>query len=387
MSAQKDIVPVKYLLQPEIKLQFDTACETHKDRLLARDHVVDLLIAAKEFHIAEDIAKCSNIIHFGRDKSSGRVVRLYADACNNRFCPICAHTLAMKKSMKAWYKIAGLLNYHYLAALMETDTNKIEKHLAEHFVRWDISPIANVPGDQVKQAIKDINKMSHDWKKLLFFNPDGAIRSVELTYNEDTHDYHPHLHYFLYYKDGVPAQLRAGEAAFRDVFWKHKYYADDLIIRQASRFGYKSFGISKVTRVHQWTMSQKVLQEVCKYPVKFSDYSQCGDLILLMEQLKCCRMTTFTGALAWKESDQEEYLEQKAHFVQSCDVVIARFFRYPGSRYSCSWEFAWIQEQGKTSEEIIKEWLEKSKNDAYTSGAPPTEKFMQTFLEGILFYD
>lgn len=111
--------------------------------------------------------------------------------CKNRFCPMCSWRQAKKDALK----ISILLKY-------------IQAELGLEFIFLTLTA-PNVVGAELNDEIKRYNKA---FSKLLKRKEvsriaKGTVRKLEVTYNKERDDYHPHLHVMIavnksYFKDG-----------------------------------------------------------------------------------------------------------------------------------------------------------------------------------------
>lgn len=124
------------------------------------------------------LKECGNFLSFisNKDRTNFRLVS--GNFCKNRFCPICSWLKARKNA----FEILELLKV-------------LEKKENKRFVFITLT-IPNVSGSVLKNTITEMNKSF----ERLFKTEDvkiinhGYIRKLEVTYNQDRNDYHPHFH-------------------------------------------------------------------------------------------------------------------------------------------------------------------------------------------------
>jgi len=124
--------------------------------------------------------ECGNWIEFFVDGEEKKYKVYQANFCKNRFCPLCAWRLAHKDAMK----ISVLMQY------LETEHDKA-------FIMLTLTA-PNVQGGELRCEITRFNKA---FKNLVerdevarVLKKNGYIRKLEITYNKERNDYHPHFH-------------------------------------------------------------------------------------------------------------------------------------------------------------------------------------------------
>lgn len=123
------------------------------------------------------ISTCGDMVSFLSSK--GEKFRLHSgEFCNNRFCPICSWRKAKKDGylLLALFSIVQKVNKKELIFLTLTAPNVVKEQLSEE--------------------IKDFNKAFERMGKTKKFKAMnlGYIRKLEVTYNAERNDYHPHFH-------------------------------------------------------------------------------------------------------------------------------------------------------------------------------------------------
>lgn len=101
--------------------------------------------------------------------------------CHNRFCPFCAVIRSRKDSM-----------------LINTVMELISKKEHKKFIFGTLT-VPNVPGEELADTIKQVN---HAWKKMMARKKfsavnKGYVRKLEVEYNAERNDFHPHLHFIM----------------------------------------------------------------------------------------------------------------------------------------------------------------------------------------------
>src|SRR5699024_246422 len=115
------------------------------------------------------------------DKTMEKTKSHRSNNCVNRFCPICA----WKKSRKNALKISVLMQY------LREEENK-------DFVFLTLTA-PNVKADELDDEIKHYNQSFQRLmqRKEVKNAVRGYVRKLEVTYNKERDDYHPHFHVIL----------------------------------------------------------------------------------------------------------------------------------------------------------------------------------------------
>lgn len=129
----------------------------------------------------EAIENCNTFIMMVADKTMENQKQHKGNTCKNRFCPICAWKKARKDAMK-------------LSVMMKA----IEEAEGKQFIFLTLTA-PNVPAEDLEQEIKDYNKAFQRLmqRKEVKAVVKGYARKLEITYNKDRDDYHPHFHILI----------------------------------------------------------------------------------------------------------------------------------------------------------------------------------------------
>lgn len=124
---------------------------------------------------------CGTFLLFNADQSKSKRKLATANFCKNRFCPMCS----WRKSLSDAFKIAIIS--HWIA-----EKNK------KKFIFLTLT-VPNVAKSELKESIKELNQ---SFNRLMKYKEivgvvKGFVRKLEVTYNEDRDDYHPHLHVMI----------------------------------------------------------------------------------------------------------------------------------------------------------------------------------------------
>lgn len=124
---------------------------------------------------------CGSFLLFNTDQSKEKRKLASANFCKNRFCPMCS----WRKSLSDAFKIAIIS--HWISTVHK-----------KKFIFLTLT-VPNVVKKELKQAIKELNQ---SFNRLMKYKEvsgvvKGYVRKLELTYNEERDDYHPHLHIMI----------------------------------------------------------------------------------------------------------------------------------------------------------------------------------------------
>ena len=127
------------------------------------------------------IINCNHFMMFHADVTLEKRKLVLANSCNNRFCPICAWRKAAKYSLKHLIMLKKLTEDRKYAFIFVTLT----------------SP--NVTAERLEEEIRDYAAAFKRFSETKAFDNMnvGYIRKLELTYNKDRDDYHPHYHLLI----------------------------------------------------------------------------------------------------------------------------------------------------------------------------------------------
>lgn len=127
------------------------------------------------------IKECNTFMMMIADESLEKKKQHKGNSCKNRFCPICA----WKKSRKDALALSVMMAY-------------LKQEKEKEFIFLTLTA-PNVSADELNEEIKHYN---HSFKKLMERKEvkaivKGYVRKLEITYNEERDDYHPHFHVLI----------------------------------------------------------------------------------------------------------------------------------------------------------------------------------------------
>lgn len=124
------------------------------------------------------LKECGNFIKFQASEDKTKFILAGGNFCNNRFCPFCSWLKAKRTAFELLELIKVVEYTEKLAFIFITLT------------------VPNVPKESLREEIENFNiSFNRLWKTKEFkaFNK-GFIRKLEITYNKERNDYHPHFH-------------------------------------------------------------------------------------------------------------------------------------------------------------------------------------------------
>ena len=124
------------------------------------------------------LKECGNFIKFQSSEDKTKFILAGGNFCKNRFCPFCSWLKAKRTAFELLELIKVVEYTEKLAFIFITLT------------------VPNVPKESLREEIESFNiSFNRLWKTKEFkaFNK-GFIRKLEVTYNEERNDYHPHFH-------------------------------------------------------------------------------------------------------------------------------------------------------------------------------------------------
>lgn len=124
------------------------------------------------------LKECGNFIKFQSSEDKTKFILTGGNFCNNRFCPFCSWLKAKRTAFELLELIKVVEYTEKLAFIFITLT------------------VPNVSREKLREEIECFNKSFKrlfETKEFKAFNK-GFIRKLEITYNEERNDYHPHFH-------------------------------------------------------------------------------------------------------------------------------------------------------------------------------------------------
>lgn len=235
--------------------------------------------------VLERIKNCGTFLEFATDENREKAKLLNANFCENRFCPNCAANQARKLAIE-------------LAISLEW----IKEKYGYRFIFLTLTA-PNIPAHEVEDELRDYSK---SFKRLFERKPvkaicKGYIRKLEMTYNIERNDYHPHYHVVV--------------AVNKSYFTDKNYYLSQKKWLEMWRESKRDWSIEAVdVRAVNENNLEKSVQEFAKYIAKDSNYAYSLDVFsTFYRTLKGKRYIAFKGIFdeAHKkyEAGELEYLK------------------------------------------------------------------------------
>ena len=140
--------------------------------------VSEHLVSAKTLEL---IKECNTFMMMVADENFEKKKQHKGNSCKNRFCPICA----WKKARKDALALSVMMAY-------------LKQEEGKEFIFLTLTA-PNVPAGELNDEIKHYNQsfqrlmQRKEVKKVV----KGYARKLEITYNEERDDYHPHFHVLI----------------------------------------------------------------------------------------------------------------------------------------------------------------------------------------------
>ena len=235
-----------------------------KDRLWSKRKLASLELAERlkmlHFRCAENVSECSERLEFV-EKSDGTLKLVRTWFCKNKLCAICNWRRALKYS----YQSSRIID------------KSIQEYPKARFLFLTLT-IKNMSSDKLRD---DISEMSKGFNRLFKYkkvdkNIIGFVRSLEVTRNHDTEEYHPHFHVLLMVK---PTYFKNSENYIPQTEWIELW-------KKAMQLDYDPVVNIKVVKNTEDKEITKAVKETAKYPIKPFDVDTDKDGQELSEETK-----------------------------------------------------------------------------------------------------
>lgn len=208
------------------------------------------------------VYQCAEVLKFKLQADGSK--KLYqAYFCKHKLCPMCNWRRAMK--------------YSWQAELVVNEA--IKREPKGRFIFLTLT-VKNVKGEALSETM---SKMTVGFNRLFKYkqvdkNVIGFLRSTEVTYSKDRHDYHPHLHVLLFVKSTYFA--RKGE------YLTQSDWTD--LWQKAMKLDYTPLVDVRAVKDKKGQGIKSAVLETAKYPVKPFDIERDkdGHVIVYTEQEK-----------------------------------------------------------------------------------------------------
>lgn len=265
-------------------------------------------------HIGENqmdlVENCNTFLSFVTDKTLEKKKLYKANPCKNRFCPVCAWRKARKDALG-------------LSLMMQY----VKQEESKSFIFLTLTT-PNVTAEHLEDEIQNYNHAFQKMFKRKKVNSiaKGYVRKLEVTYNAERDDYHPHFHVLI--------------AVNKSYFTDKRYYISQ---KEWLNLWRDVTGNPDITQVHVQRVkqnNQKELYEMAKYTGKDSDYlsnqkvfdtyykSLKGKQVLVYSGLfKEARKKLKDGDLDYlKEIDPTEYVYQIFYMWNKNEYLASEIF-------------------------------------------------------------
>lgn len=251
-----------------------------------------------------NIFNCGSFISFFADETLEKKKVNKSNFCKNRFCPLCAWRKAKKDSLK----ISILLKY-------------IQEELGHEFIFLTLTA-PNISGSDLSDEIKKYNE---NFKKLtkrkeVLKITKGYVRKLEVTYNAERDDYHPHFHVMI---------------AVNKSYFKSRDYIKKKQWLELWKECMNDSSITQVDVRKMDTSDSNAIAEIAKYGAKDADYLQSQKVFdVFYKALKGKQLITYSGVFKdalklFKNGELDEYKE-----IDLTEYIYMLEYNWKGNSYT-----------------------------------------------------
>lgn len=234
----------------------------------------------------ELIKECNTFMMMVADESLEKKKQHKGNSCKNRFCPICA----WKKARKDALALSVMMSY-------------LKQEEKKEFIFLTLTA-PNVPAEELNDEIKHYNQSFQRLmqRKEVRQVVKGYARKLEITYNEERDDYHPHFHVLI----------AVNKSYFTDT---KQYISRDRWLELWQQVTKNTLITQVDVRKVRNGRDDKVY-EIAKYSAKDSDYLQNQKVFeAFYNALKGKRLIVFSGLFKeamtkFKDGDLDGYKEK-----------------------------------------------------------------------------
>lgn len=250
------------------------------------------------------VKECNTFMMMIADETLEKKKQHKGNTCKNRFCPVCA----WKKSRKDALALSVMMAYLKLEEKKE-------------FIFLTLTA-PNVEADELED---EINHYNQSFQRLMQRKEvknvvKGYVRKLEITYNKERNDYHPHFHVLI--------------VVNKSYFTDKNYYINRDRWLQLWQQSTKNDTITQVdVRKVRNSKDNKVF-EIAKYSAKDSDYLINQDVFeVFYKALKGKRLIVYSGLFKeamtkFKNGDLNDYKEKDL-----TKYVYAIMYNWGGKEY------------------------------------------------------
>ena len=234
----------------------------------------------------ELIKECNTFMMMVADESLEKKKQHKGNSCKNRFCPICA----WKKARKDALALSVMMAY-------------LKQEEKKEFIFLTLTA-PNVSAEELNDEIKHYNQsfqrlmQRKEVRKVV----KGYARKLEITYNEERDDYHPHFHVLI--------------AVNKSYFTDKDYYISRDRWLELWQQVTKNPLITQVDVRKVRNGRDDKVYEIAKYSAKDSDYLQNQNVFeVFYNALKGKRLIVFSGLFKeamtkFKNGELDDYKEK-----------------------------------------------------------------------------
>ena len=252
----------------------------------------------------KNIKECNTFMMMVADESMEKKKQHKGNTCKNRFCPICA----WKKSRKDALALSVMMAY-------------LKQEEKKEFIFLTLTA-PNVPADELNDEIKHYNQSFQRLmqRKEVKNVVKGYARKLEITYNEERDDYHPHFHVLI--------------AVNKSYFTDTKQYINRDRWLELWQQVTKNPLITQVDVRKVRSLKENRIFEIAKYSAKDSDYLINQDVFeVFYKALKGKRLIVFSGLFKeamtkFKDGELDDYKEKDV-----TKYVYAIMYNWGGRKY------------------------------------------------------
>jgi len=244
---------------------------------------------------AERIHDCGNWLDFQAAPAGERPRLVRANFCRERLCPMCQ----WRRSEKVFWELSQVMD------AVEAE----HENLVPVFLTLTLK---NCPAT-VERLAATLDQMFQGWHRLFMTKKikpvvKGWFRALELTYNRQTDEFHPHIHAMLF----VERSYFTSNAYMKTPEWVQLW-------RKCARVVDSEHTICDIRKVRNNKGRRKGLSEVAKYTVKDTSFATRDKALtdhlvsVLSKSLKGRRLYAFGGILKHLAAEFDEGKEDLIH--------------------------------------------------------------------------
>ncbi len=232
----------------KIQVLKDVKGEKERDWKGKKMRNTNLVGSLERLHLTSKVERakdCGNYLEFKKfDDDTKKLHRAYF--CKVRLCPMCA----WRRSLKVFGQVSKIMD-------------EMTKEKEYRFLFLTLT-CKNVPADELTEQINLMFKAFQRLSQRKAFRKavKGFFRALEITYNNDTDEYHPHFHIILAVK---PYYFERKEYYIKHAEWRELW-------RKSLRVDYDPQVNIKAIKNDTSEKTAKAVAEVSKYTVKDDDY-------------------------------------------------------------------------------------------------------------------